>query len=705
MSKRAGSPIGNILGAARAEADSAMLSRAFIETADYRALIETRDFNYVVGRRGTGKSALFSRVKEHFKNQQHYFLLAAKPEEFETLQLQKILSENGQTYLEMRAISRLAWKIHILLWVFKQTLAHYKMSKFGDYSALNAYAADHAALLENDSAARCTEIIRVGISGTTSGREIPGKLAGMFRLNQLQNWVRDSLEHLRATALIFYDGLDEGWLPNMTATAVLGGLSLAIADLSEGQSGIHSTIFVRDNMFRALAYFDGDFSRHIEGHSLRLHWNEDSLFQLIANRLRVVLNLGGIESGVKVWNRFAATGVEDRSGFELCLRYTLYRLRDILVLLNQSYVNACREGRDRIIESDVEAAAKTISHDRLEDLLKEYDEVLPGLKSFVRSFENRLAFDQFEKVVTFLDERIQSSQYDEIGASDFALFGSGRQVLLELYGVGFIGLEDKGRGGFVFCHDGSRSEFDSFSGSLQTVVHPCYWKALALEAESSSNEFMVKINDEYDTKSCADVKDLRTKQLGRIIDELPKVKFGKEGSSDFEDWVFRTIRILFSGKLSNPEIKPNPGAIQQRDIVATNMARDGFWKRIREDYGTRQVIFEVKNFDSLKIEDYRQVLSYTTGDYGRFAIIITRSVYEGVDEVERDWIREMWHSHQRLIFTIPAPILARCLSKLRNVKRFDYAEDALGKRLDTFVRSYLSLKHEGKYRRRKKHRN
>jgi hypothetical protein len=78
--------------------------------------------------------------------------------------------------------------------------------------------------------------------------------------------------------------------------AGLGGLSLAIADLSEGQSGIHSTIFVRDNMFRALAHFDGDFSRHIEGHSLRLHWNENSLFQLIANRLRIVLKLAGIES-------------------------------------------------------------------------------------------------------------------------------------------------------------------------------------------------------------------------------------------------------------------------------------------------------------------------------------------------------------------------------------------------------------------------
>ena len=49
--------VGNILGAGRAEADSVMLAKAFIETADYRALIQSDDFNFVVGRRGTGKSA------------------------------------------------------------------------------------------------------------------------------------------------------------------------------------------------------------------------------------------------------------------------------------------------------------------------------------------------------------------------------------------------------------------------------------------------------------------------------------------------------------------------------------------------------------------------------------------------------------------------------------------------------------------------
>ena len=58
----------NILGDLRAEADHAMLQSAFLETADYKTLIETTDRPIVIGRRGTGKSALAYQLKQHWRN-------------------------------------------------------------------------------------------------------------------------------------------------------------------------------------------------------------------------------------------------------------------------------------------------------------------------------------------------------------------------------------------------------------------------------------------------------------------------------------------------------------------------------------------------------------------------------------------------------------------------------------------------------------
>jgi hypothetical protein len=684
--------VGNILGAPRAEADTEMLLKAFIETVDFRALTETSDFNYVVGRRGTGKSALFSRVSDHFKNQQQLLILTTKPQEFETLTFQKLLSENAPSYNDMRAIARVTWKVHLLMWTGEQVLPHYKLAKTSEYDFLFGFAIQHKSVFDVKNTARCTEIIRQAVHDGATGREIPGRIANIFQLNALQSCVQSALAMTSRSARILYDGLDEGWIPDATATSVLGGLSHGIADLRDSQIGVHGTLFIRDNMFRALAHFDGDFSRHIEGHTLRLHWDKDSLFQLIATRLRIALDLAAVENPVRIWNRFVSGNLQDRPGFESCLHYTLYRPRDILVLLNRAYVHSSRRGGDRIIDDDIESASTTISKDRLDDLLKEYDTVLPGLKVFVRLFSGRAAFDRLDNVVALLDAAIQNGPYDEAESSDFALLGSGRQILYALYGVGFLGFEDKVRGGYVFCHDGSRSEINSFASEISTVVHPCYWKALDLESQESSNQVLIQVNDEYDNKALPEVADLRVKQLGQIMAELPHLTIGKENSTEFEDWAFRVVRILFAGKLSNFELKPNAGAIQQRDIVATNMAEGGFWKRVRQDYGTRQVIFEIKNYESLKLDDYRQVLSYTSGDYGRFAIIVNRSPNEGMGETERGWIQEFWHNHQRLIFNLPASIVVRCVSKLRNPKRFDYTEDALNKRLDTFVRSYLSIK-------------
>lgn len=55
----------NSLGDTTAENDGKMLSDAFVATADFRSLIESDDRTVVVGRRGTGKSALYIELQKH----------------------------------------------------------------------------------------------------------------------------------------------------------------------------------------------------------------------------------------------------------------------------------------------------------------------------------------------------------------------------------------------------------------------------------------------------------------------------------------------------------------------------------------------------------------------------------------------------------------------------------------------------------------
>ena len=118
------------------------------------------------------------------------------------------------------------------------------------------------------------------------------------------------------------------------------------------------------------------------------------------------------------------------------------------------------------------------------------------------------------------------------------------------------------------------------------------------------------------------------------------------------------VRILCASKLKNMELHPNPNAApQKRDILATNMADSGFWRRILEDFGARQVLIEVKNYESLKPADYRQALSYMTAEHGKLGIVVYRSEQEGVSTNERTWLQEVYHEHDRIVFTLPAALL------------------------------------------------
>lgn len=695
--------VGNILGASRAETDSEMLAAAFVETTDYHALAYTRDFNYVVGRRGTGKSALFQKIKEFFVHDPNMCLVASAPREHETLEIQTVLKELGADYRSARAITRLAWKIDTLLTVAEST-RHHRLQRSPEHAYIQTYKESQGTLLQNSAGAkRCAAIIKACRQGAASLSEVPGCIAVDLRMNWLEENVRSILTATSHSAIVLWDGLDEGWVPDEVATAVLGGLAAAVSDLADSKTGVHGVLFIRDNMFRALAHFDGDFSRHIDGSTLRLNWDQHSLLHLIANRLRVALNLQDIESDIRVWNRFAERGLRDREGFEFCLRHTLYRPRDILVLLNKAYVTAARAGRHQLVEDDIEVTGRGVSSDRLDDLLKEYHAVLPGLSLFVRAFEDKRAFEQYQSVVELLSETIGAEHYESSAASDFALFNSGQEVFLALYSVGFLGIKDPVGNRYHFCHDGSLANLAEIDDGRIVAVHPCYWRALNLTSvgDEPGSGIVIDTDDEFEdggvvpelASRMAHVRDLRTQRLGQVLEELPRISLGQPGYSNFEEWVLRALRMLFPGRLSNFQLKPNAGNVQQRDIVATNNAEGGFWRRVLEDYDTRQVVFEIKNYAELGRDDFRQILSYTSGPYGKFGVLVDRSENEGMTERERTWVQEMWHEHKRLVFTLPISLIRRSISKLRTLRKHDYTETALSKRLDTFQRSYIPIKH------------
>jgi hypothetical protein len=688
---------GNILGELTAESDELMLKTSFYESRNYRELVHGTDFRFVVGRRGTGKSALFEKVAEALRGEKRVLLVRERPSEEKVGAWHHELGKLTSQYLEARKIARLAWKVQVLTQALDAILADYKAERLEHHADLTAYHRRHQLLFAQKGLARSLEALRMTltVNPDATAESLPEKIAEHFQLGDLQDLISDALHELGRKIVFLYDGLDEGWVPNQVATGVLGGLAKLAAEFQESQ-GIHCLLFIRDNMFRALAEFDGDYSRNIEGNTLRLHWDEESLLNLVALRLRTAFEWRG-ENDVRAWNRFAKRGLEGMDGFRKCLKLTLYRPRDVIALLNGAYQVTCASNRQELIDSDVEVTATRISQTRLSDLYREYEEVLPGLPCFAEAFRGQPARTTYAHAQQLLSG-VVDGEHSGPSARDFALLRTAVDAFGALYGVGFLGVQDQADG-VRFCHDGSNTDVQTLDADRVVVVHPCYWRSLGLLDGVSEDDVVVKVDDEDDVavaKSAKiEVTDMRLRKLGTVIAELGTIPEGTVGAQAFEKWVYDAARYLFVMGLDNITWKPNPDQVQQRDVVGTVKDSGAFWKRLAKYYDVSQFVIEAKNFREVKAPEFRQAWGYLKGPYGRCLLMVTRSDEEGITEHERALVKEGYDSDpHKLVIVIPAKLFQRALRKMqnRNEKRDDYIDELLKKRMDIFEREYIHQK-------------
>ncbi|MBD9655868.1 ATP-binding protein [Pseudomonas sp. PDM12] len=682
---------GNVLGDIRAENDAKMLESSFWETSDYKSLLESNDRSIVVGRRGTGKSALVHMLSKHWSQKPKIKIMIISPEEEQIIGLRDTFELFGEKYLHIKAGTKMAWRYGIYMEIITDLSSHYKANKYIDAGAIAQHIQSWGPRRQSISTKirkKLKEILKV----EQSAQSRIADLSELLELDLIEEVLFEALEKSDTQYVIFADKLDEGYSPDDLGVAIVDGFIQTVIDIkSRSKELVIAFAFVRDNIYRSISKLDPDFTRNIEGQTLRLHWDEYNLFNLVCNRMRIAFH-SDIENNTRIWNQFSANELKGKDGFRTALKLTLYRPRDILVLLNDAFLRANSHERKEIVLEDIESTAKTISSNRLNDLHKEYESIFPALDEFTKVFSGSQPelniLEAFERVKTvlFLD-RIEKEKLQDI-----YLFENETQVLQRLYSVGFIGIYNEHSASFVFCHDGKEPDRD-FLANSRLLIHPCYWLALGTSQAGLKLDEAEEIHDEYDIEVSSASVEQRNQRIGAMLQELTEIPEGKAGAVDFEAWCLKAIKVIFAGSLCNVEIHPNKNGLQQRDIVGTNLAETKFWKRIIEDYQTRQIIFEVKNYKDLTANDYRQVNSYLCNEYGRIAFIVTRDFNNNLSkDKELNWAKELYSDHKKLVIKLSAKFLEKHLRKSRSPQKHDALDKDLNNLIDMYSRQYFITK-------------
>ncbi|KJY79787.1 P-loop ATPase, Sll1717 family [Vibrio nigripulchritudo] len=678
---------GNVLGDIRAEHDTSMLESSFWQTTEYKSLLESYDRCIVVGRRGTGKSALVHMLSKHWQNRPKTETLVITPVEEQIIGIRDVLKLFGDNYLHIKAGSKLAWRYAIYMEVISSLANHYKLKSHLDISSIQSHLLEWGAKRRNIASKIRRKLLSI-LDADEPKKSPESRIADLsdsFDLELLEEVILEATNKGNFQFVLFADKLDEGYTPDDLGVAIVDGFIQSVIDIKHClEDKVIAFAFVRDNIYRAISKNDPDFTRNIEGQTLRLHWDEYNLYNLVCNRLRVAFN-NTTENNTKVWNSYTSDELRTIKGFRLALKLTLYRPRDILVLLNDAFLRAGTQDREKIILNDIDATANIISNNRLIDLHKEYETVFPALDKFTSCFRNISAEMSLLEASNLVDKVLKDKEIsNKLTLQDIILSDNPNQVIQRLYSVGFLGIYNEKSSSYVFCHDGKDPE-RSFSNKSKILIHPCYLLALGSSNVDISLSEAEDIHDEYDIEVSSFDKEFRTQKIGALISDLNKISENLEEKSDFNQWLMKSMKILWASNLVNIKINEKSN---YSTISANNVANSSVWKEIYRTYNCKEVLFDVHNKTILERKDYLDLSIRTNSIGNKISFIISRDKNNNIPkDMELKWVREIYSKYSIIIIKLSSKFIERQLSKSRNPQK----HDDINKEISKIIRQYHNM--------------
>ncbi len=682
---------GNILGDIRAEHDTNMLESSFWATTEYKSLLESYDRCIVVGRRGTGKSALVYMLSKHWNKRPKTHILTITPLEEQIIGLRDVLKLFGDNYLHIKAGSKLAWRYAIYMEVITEMTNHYKLKNYLDTASIQPHILEWGARRKNITAKIRRKLINILDSDNTKSPESRiADLSDAFELDLLEEVIQEAVDKGNFQFVLFADKLDEGYTPDDLGVAIVDGFVQSVIDIKHIlNEKVIAFAFIRDNIYRAISKNDPDFTRNIEGQTLRLHWDEYNLFNLVCNRLRVAFN-SDVENNARVWNAHTSDELKSLKGFRFALKLTLYRPRDILVLLNDAFLRAGNQSRDTIIFDDIDTTAKTISNNRLNDLHKEYETVFPALDRFTNCFRNCPPDMSIEEACALvMDALKQDDVSNKLILQDLILSDNPRQVIQRLYSIGFVGLYNQTSSSYVFCHDGKDPDRD-FNADSRLLIHPCYLLALNSQSIDLKIGDAEDIHDEYDIEVSSIDKEFRKQKLGALIAELNKIQESEEDREYFYNWILKSLKVLLASDLVNVDLTVKN---KFSTIIATNLGNNEFWSMILNEYKSEHVTFDIYNHNNIGKREYITLENKLLSNGAKIGFIVVRDKNNNISkDNELRWAKEVHNRNGIVIVKLSSKFIERQLSKSRNPQKHDDINKELSKLISQYSCMWLNTK-------------
>jgi|GEM_PF-290410 uncharacterized caspase-like protein len=486
------------LGALAAENEMGAIATYYVSTDSSKKTI-TGGARIVVGRKGTGKTALFLHVRDYLRKDKKNTILDLKPEGHQ-LQSLKGLVLNFLVDAVQEHVATAFWEYLLLLEICHKLLQKDKINHTRDarlyelYRKLQNIYEEENLDEEIDFSERMYQLVKK-ISNEFKNRYDDNKDKIQYLMSQevtqliykhdvpkLTSLLAEYLSY-KGEVWILFDNIDKGWPTRGVTETDIVILRALLEAARKIEKALHrkdvdcySVVFIRNDVFELLVDQSSDRGKELK---VSLDWNDRDLLKELL-RLRLIHDILPNETLFDdVWGQVSITHINGELTIDYLIERSLMRPRNLLSLVNYAKGNAINLRHTRITEEDIKKAVDTYSADIGNEIGLEIRDVFPSAEDILYSFIGVKRKFSLKDLKTYL----RSTKIDEKDES---------RIIEILFWFAFLGVTRKKDGdekdSYIYdvfydmkklkqlAHLNEVMEEDS----VTLCIHPAFWPFLEI---------------------------------------------------------------------------------------------------------------------------------------------------------------------------------------------------------------------------------
>lgn len=481
------------IGDPAAENEVTKLAEYYVETDEFNKVL-AGGVRLVTGRKGSGKTALFFRVRDNLRENRQLVVLDLKPEGHQLKRFRDLVLERLSEAVQEHAATAF-WEYVLLLEVCYKVLEKDRRIHLRDHTLFEPYQNLAALYLKDqltggdaDFSERMLRLVHrlsddfIDRLGDRKNQYLPSDEVTQLIFRHDIPELRDQLvEYLRRKdgVVILFDNLDKGWPTRgigLSDILILRGLLEASRKMERlfQARGIEFsfTVFLRNDVYEFLVRETPDRGKESR---VSLDWTDPDLLREVLRR-RLIYN--GIPSTIpfdEAWRQISVSHRHGEDTADYLLNRTLMRPRNFLRVLNYCKSNAVNLGHDRFTTEDIDKAVASYSAEIVNEVGLEIRGVFPNAEDILYYFlgvRPHLTSGELKRILD--GTPLISTEYDSV-----------IEALMWFGFLGFLRYTDTGLDE-VFIYDvyydikKLQHISDTRDGDDQFCIHRTFWPFLEI---------------------------------------------------------------------------------------------------------------------------------------------------------------------------------------------------------------------------------